>query len=319
VTVARWLGISWFGVCAALAAAGDIEITGTVLDSETGKPIDHAMVTATISKSEDLPHPDVLIVQTGEDGKFQFAGLPEGRFDIGARKAGYLDGGSQGMSHGHAILMSRDLTIHLTRQAVIKGTVRDDHGFPVAGAGVAIRAGPGKGSFDTDTTTDTDGAFRVAGRVRGKYRVGVFAPGVATLLRVQGLSFSPVYYPGTSDASAAVWIDLVPGQEFAVDLQVTPVPAREIRGRLEAGVLRAVSVLPAGNDDYRVVWGVSRHQEGSREFTVTGLAPGTYVLELQVALSTAPSAMTFLRKTVEVVDADVTNVVVSPTDRAPVR
>jgi hypothetical protein len=296
-----------------MGASGDIEITGTILDSESGKPIYHAMVTATGWKSTLRPHPDVLAVLTREDGEFRFSGLPEGMYDIRAQRAGYLGDANLLSSDRNHIVSSTSLDMRLTRQIIVTGTVRDDRGFPVSGALVGISNGLGPGSFVYYSGTDNDGIFRVAYLRRGTYRIGVFSPGSGTLLRAQGLSFAPVYYPGTDNPGAAKWIDLVPGQEFDVELRVTPTPAHEIRGRLDAdGTLIRVSVLPAGNDSYQVVWGLARHETGSREFRVSGLTPGTYVLSLQ-------ATNTMFRKTVQVLDVDVTDVVVSSADRVSVR
>ena len=309
---ARWLAIFYFAACAAaaLGASGDIEISGTILDSGNGKPIQHAIVHATRWKSDDPPHPEVLVILTSEDGRFRFIGLPAGRYDIRVQKPGYYAD-----DYRHDIVASTSLVLHLTENAVIRGTVKDSGGFPIAGAQVAVESGTWKGHYEVSAVTDMDGAFRVC-RSPGAYRVGVLSPGSMTLLRAQGLSFSPIYYPNTGDADAAAAFNLAPGQEFVVDLRVKPIPAREIRGLLETGFLTAVSVLPAGSDNFRVAWGISRHEEGSREFRVSGLVPGIYALDFQVDL---PSGSTILRKTVQVKDADVTDVLVSSADRAPGR
>jgi len=308
---ALWL-ISWFAWHLALGAARDIEVTGVVRDSETGDPIHHAMVTATVWTRDEHPHREIVVALSGEDGKFRFVGLPEGAYAIGAEKAGYRGADGQRSSHSDGGSYT-NLVLHLTRLAVITGTVRDDRGLPIDGAHVGISFGLGK-FYVSNPVTDQDGTFRAALLSRGRYSIGVFSPGNGTLLRARGLTFLPVYYPGTTDATAAAWIDLAPGQEIHVDLRVSPIPAYEIRGRFEAdGTLIAVSVLPAGNDDYRVVWGLARHEDGSREFRISGLAPGLYVLNLQVGIS---SRSVFFHKTVQVANADVTNVVVSSTDGA---
>jgi hypothetical protein len=308
--MARWVGISWLALCAARPALGQVEITGSVVDAENGKPIVHALATATVWKSEDLSHPDLLVVLTGEDGKFHFTGLPDDRFDIAAEKAGYLDASGRRYSHAQSI-MNADLTMRLTRQAFISGTVKDDRGLPVPGAQVVVQEGTGKDSFGSTYSTDSDGGFRAGASCRTCY-VGVLSPGLGTLLRAQGLSFAPVYYSGPDGGDVPVGIDMVPGREVRIDLRVSLIPAREIRGHLDDGVLIGISVLPAGNDNYRAVWGVSRHEAGSREFRISGLAPGVYVLSFQVAAS---SHSTFLRKIVQVGNTDVTDLVVTSADR----
>src|ERR1039457_6377205 len=158
--MARWVGISWLAICAARPALGQVEITGSVVDEEDGKPIVHALATATVWKSEDPSHPDLLVVLTGEDGRFQFTGLPDDRFDIAAEKAGYRDASGRRYSHAPS-KMKADLTLRLTRQAFISGTVKDDRGLPVPGAQVVIQEGTGKGSFGVSAdTTNPDGGFR---------------------------------------------------------------------------------------------------------------------------------------------------------------
>jgi hypothetical protein len=307
------LSLAWFSIGAALGSPDNIEIKGVILDSETGKPVRHVVVT--LRRTTRQPHPEMVAALTGDDGTFSLSGLPESGYEIRAQKAGYLGDAGQWLSL-HPVAASISLTMRLTKGAVIAGTVRDERGVPVAGAQLGIASGMEQGPLDSSGTTDNNGAFRLAKLSRGTYRIGVLSPGSGTLLRAQGMTFSPVYYPAAGDSAAAP-IDLIPGQEVNVDLRVTRIPAREIRGRVESsGTLIGVSALPAGNGNYLVTWGLARNEAGSREFRVSGLAPGVYVLSFQMAVS---SSIDFLTKTVQIADADVTNVVVLSTDRPPRR
>src|SRR5262249_52403318 len=124
---------------------------------------------------------------------------------------------------------------------------------------------------------------------------------------------TPAFYPGTSDPNKAQWIDLVPGQEFTASFRIATVPALEIRGRLAwngevtNGFLRLATGL-AGEGPECPGW----HSEPeSREFHISGLSPGTYVLEVTAK---AGSESGVYRKTVQVGSTDV-ELLISPDDK----
>jgi hypothetical protein len=300
-------------------AAQQGEIAGTVIDSETGKPIPHARVTAMIWTDRREGYGDVLVAFTSDDGRFRFAGLPKGEGEVRAERAGY--GTEVRADHGRS--RSDDLSVPLTFRLTPKGvlTVRaiDDSGLPVDGAQVAIvRRGEENLPYAINlsvASVDRDGTRRVL-LARGSYRIVVVSPGTGNLLRARDQTFLPTYYPGTTIVGQSDWIDVVPGKEVEAVVPITPIPARQIRGRLGfAGTLIQASILPAGNEDYYVTWGLPQVSKGSGEFRVSGLTPGVYVLDVNACLALPCIAATGFRKIVQITDSDIDNLVISEADR----
>jgi 5-hydroxyisourate hydrolase-like protein (transthyretin family) len=305
-------------VCSAIAAPQG-EITGIVIDADTGKPVVHARVTVEIRTVKYEQYGDVLVALTGEDGRFRFSGLPKSECDVNARKAGY--GEPVGGHHVHVQPEnpSVPITFTLTPKGGLTVRVVDDTGSPVDGAQVAVvRRGEENQDYAVNLSVASaarDGIRRVA-LVRGSYRIVAVSPGSGNLLRARGLTFLPTYYPGTTNVSHADWIDVVPGKEAQVVVPVSPIPARQIRGRLGfAGTLTGVSILPAGNSDYRVAWGLPQVSKDSGEFRVSGLTPGLYVLEFIACPAISCMGGSAFRKTIQVSDADIENLVIFEADR----
>jgi protocatechuate 3,4-dioxygenase beta subunit len=117
------------------------------------------------------------------------------------------------------------------------------------------------------------GAVRLDGRIAVRPQDG----GETTL---------PVYFPGTTDASAASVIDLPPGVNFTgVDLMITPTRAMRIAGRLVNGVTGQPISVPAASVNLvprrgTVATGSSQRAvaSGTGTFEFRYLAPGSYDL-----------------------------------------
>jgi hypothetical protein len=200
------------------------------------------------------------------------------------------------------------------RKATLIITVKDASGFPVVGAEIAF-ARRGENKFETASfrsPTNQDGMFRYA-FWPGLYRFAVLAPGSATLLCAQGLTFQPLYYPGTEDVNHAESIDLSSGMDVSVEVRVNPIPAREIHAHLAMDEkLVNVFVSRTVGGVTSSTWGLVQNEEGSRDIRISNLPAGTYVLLLDLATSSSISSYV---KTVQVIDKPVTDVAVSPADR----
>jgi hypothetical protein len=305
----------------AMSAPPD-QIAGTVIDLETGQPISHARVTAVIWASRLALSGDVLVVLTGDDGRFRFSGLPKGECEVTAEKSGY---GKKVLSN-HVLNRPDDLSVPLTfRLSPVGGlTVRvvDQSGVAVSGAQIAfLPRGEENQPWAVKlhiANAAKDGTRRVSSG--GSYRVVALSPGTGNLPRAHGQTFLPTYYPGTTSASQAAWIDVPPGKEIDADLHVTMIPSHEIRGHLGfTGTLTQLSILPAGNaNDYDVNWGLVQFRQDSPEFRISGLAPGSYVISADGCPGTAcNTVLEHFRKSVQILNADIDNLVISEADRLP--
>src|SRR5262249_4124178 len=119
---------------------GGFQISGTLLDANSGQVIIHARVAiAPVTKRNDL-----TTVITGEDGGFSFSNLMPGKYGLTAQARGYLfqsfnqhDGFSSSIAVG-AGLDSSNLIFRLPPEGMISGAVIDEGGEPVRDAQVTL-------------------------------------------------------------------------------------------------------------------------------------------------------------------------------------
>lgn len=177
-------------------------MAGQVLDT-SGAPVADAIVRLTLPRfNPSLPTTPKGRVLTDRDGRFAFADLPPGDYYLEAAKEGYA-GGTYGQRQpaGESLRVElsegerrTDVALTLWKYAVIAGTVVDEAGEPVVGAGVRALARQfvgGRERFVGDlgleaaggvALTDDRGMFRIAGLLPGTYVVAV--PSTQTSLPV---------------------------------------------------------------------------------------------------------------------------------------
>lgn len=122
---------------------------------------------------------------TDGDGRFEFLGLPAGRFTVTAEKAGYPRmsyGAKRPYREGSGVLLQdgeriSTLALRLARGAAMTGTVFDERGQPMPG--VPLMAWQIRTALNGERTLDfpPQGAETIVSDDRGKYRVFGLAPG----------------------------------------------------------------------------------------------------------------------------------------------
>jgi hypothetical protein len=306
---AQLIAAACFAICSSPGVAANDTVTGTVVDSESGAPLSHARVTATLWKGNDYQHLEVLAILTGDDGRFSFTALPLGKCDIRVQKSEYV--GTRSFSVNiEPGRVSEPLTLKLIPLGAITVAVVDDHGVPLCNAVIRIHSTSAQGYPDaSDHPTGQDGKVRLP-LSRGSYRIEARNPGSNALLRTKGLTYARVFH--------AEAIDVVPGKEKHIDLVVTPVPGREIRGRVDiSGTLISIYVSSSVKDDYQLTWGTTQFDVASRDFSVSGLPPGVYVIDASVCLIVPCEYAVSFTRTVEIVSSDITDLVITQADRRP--
>ena len=165
--------------------AGKAALSGTVItDEQTPQPIKRAQIT--------LVNTDGSVTRTtftNDAGKFTVAGLPAGRYTLAASKPPYLRtnyGAKRYDRPGTPITLKEaeqmpDLTLRMTRGAVLSGTITDENGAPASGVTVRalqLRVQNGERTFvtvaasgSTFETTDDRGMYRFFGLPPGDYTV----------------------------------------------------------------------------------------------------------------------------------------------------
>ena len=158
---------------------GAAVISGRVMTDEVmPQPVRRAIVTI----GGDAPAGRSAI--TDDDGRFTFPSLPAGQFTISARKAAYLSGaygatrpGRPGTPLTVGAGQQAEVTVRVTRGAVVTGIVRDELGRPLASIPLAVVRVPGSSAIETlfnnaeHATSDDRGVYRVFGLAPGEYVV----------------------------------------------------------------------------------------------------------------------------------------------------
>ncbi len=251
-----------------------VVFTGVVTtDATPARPLRHAIVTATAAELRGSRQ-----VVTNDDGRFTFAELPPGRYSLVVEKPGYVKTYYGNKRPGGmpatpvAVLAGQpapDITIRVSRGAVVAGAVRDQFGTPVSGAQVSVKqvtvVNGGRRMSDVPNlrvpvaTTDDQGRYRIYGLPPGEYavfssipamnysnvretnsadvdavlrelRAGRSAAALAAAPPTQ-VSLSGGYLPGVPDADSAQLIALAVGEErTSADILIGPLRALSVSG-----------------------------------------------------------------------------------------
>jgi Carboxypeptidase regulatory-like domain len=229
-------------------------VRGTVVDAETGSPIESASLKLEFISGNAITDE----ATTGKDGTFAFSNVSNGVYRLLVEKSGYLDLLPQEDAI-RQILVSGSKTglapirVSLVRACLVTGRILDSEGQPVRAAKVVVLGRwmvRGDGSFHPQGSSiklDDRGEFRLFGLAPGSYTVAVIPTGERS-----ATGFAPLYYPGVTDVSRAEFIDLHPGETSAnIEMSLPADQTREIQGRVTgipaswASQAVAVSLLPA--------------------------------------------------------------------------
>jgi hypothetical protein len=149
-----------------------------VVTTEAADPQPLRRATVHLSGPGTLPR----LVGTDDSGRFEFDGLPAGRYTLSATKVGFVRGfhGSTqpGVGPGVPVAVSDgealDVSIRLLPGAVITGVVTDVRGLAAAGVPVAAvdtRMRAGAAPAPARAVTDDRGIYRIFGLAPGDYLV----------------------------------------------------------------------------------------------------------------------------------------------------
>jgi hypothetical protein len=285
----------------AVRKTGTAVLRGTVVAAETGLPLRRAQVRAAGTDPRDARG-----VSTDEQGRWELAELPAGRYSIQVSKGGFVGlsyGQRRPFEQGRPVDLAdgqvlEKLEVALPKGSVIAGSVHDEFGEPVAFARVsALRyrfaAGQRRlvpfGGPGASATTDDLGQFRLHGLSPGDYYVSATSSLTAsiTLDRSEDRTgYLPTYYPGTAALGEAQRITVGLGQESTgVTFAMVPARVASVSGFLRDSsgkpipnmAVRLVSALGAGASP---LTGMSMTRPDGA-FTLSNVAPGEYRLEAE--------------------------------------
>ncbi len=279
--------------------AGTGAIRGRVFASDTGAPLAHAYVSL-----DPSPDPKRSSMLTDLDGRFEFTGLPAGRYRLTASKRGYLQlefGQRRPRQNGKPIELAKGAVMEpvdfvLPPAGAISGTVTDDLGEPLERARVTVlRSEFSRGlkrlvpvapaSYLELGYTNDLGQYRISGLPPGTYYVGVQPP-YSNVRADESSSFAPTYYPGTDDMTQAQRIVLKIGQQRAgADIMVVSARPARVSGVVVNSLGQPASGASVGASQSVGDMSMSTSYGSSRtttradgRFVIVGLPPGSHTL-----------------------------------------
>jgi protocatechuate 3,4-dioxygenase beta subunit len=277
-------------------------IRGRVI-STGGRPLAQAVV------SINGPMPPRYFL-TDAQGRFTFAGLIAGEYEVGASRGDFLPGtlGQQTAfeSTSRVAVASgarvNDITLVLTRGFAVSGTIVDRSGEPMQGVSmvalqlsangnqrVAMLAGAMRGGTHQ---TDDRGQYRVFGLERGTYIVAALAD-TASLGGAANVSQPvPFYFPGSASISYAVPVTVAKTDVAGIDFTLGEMPSARVTGVAldsSGAALKGTVTLAVSQRSGSVVPEPRTTQtEADGAFTFVNVAPGDYVVQaVQFTISAA--------------------------------
>jgi len=238
------------------AGGGTYRIAGTVVSKTDG----HLLASARVTISDTKNSQKVEFVITSEDGKYEFNGLPAGKYSLTGRKRGFIAAAydeheqfSTAIVTG-AGLDTEHLVLKLAPDAVVTGKVLDEAGEPVRHATVTVYNDDhtqGVSQIHPVHTTQTDdlgiyeivalrpGTYFLSASAKPWYAVHRFAEAAnseakdrQTVDRSLDVAYPLTYYPDVVEADDALPIPIRGGERLQVDIHLNPVQALRLRFRV---------------------------------------------------------------------------------------
>jgi protocatechuate 3,4-dioxygenase beta subunit len=267
---------------------------------------------------------------TDSQGRFSIQSIRPGAYRrLTATRSGYVqtEYGSRGQGRPGTLLTLAprqsltSLELRMRRHGVIAGKVVDETGEPVQEARVsALRSRYLNGEWQLATSgsasTDDLGNFRVFGLDPGRYFVRVTPGSMSFSLNPTAVNASqpqqshlPVYYPGTTDQSAAAPVEVESGQTVAgllftltrgraFRVQVQVPNATGMTGTIMAALRPRKAMSVAGDLRMSVV-----DPKGRVNFQ--GVSPGSFTLSVSAASEEGKPWSASMD--IDIVDRDETN------------
>jgi len=229
-------------------SAAVFRIAGTVVSKNDGHPLAGALVSLANTKARQQAES----VVTSADGKFEFVGVPAGKYSLTGAKRGFIISSyDQHYQFSTAIVTGADLdtehlVLKLDPQALISGRVLDEAGEPVRDATVGFyRDNQFDGTHQIQTLrgsrTNDLGEFEIPDVVPGTYFISATAhPWYAVHPRSDAgrtpdnfdrsldVAYPIIYYPDATDPDSATPIAVHGGERMELEFHLNPVPALRV-------------------------------------------------------------------------------------------
>lgn len=255
------------------------DISGTVLDAVTAKPVPRAQVTLQPTGG------DARAARTDASGNFAIRSVPVGIYDLSAAKQGYVQGSA---ALRKVILVSGTQPDHynlsLQPQSVLSGIVTDQDGEPVQGARASVLravmvSGHKRLEPHENATTDEIGSFRFFGLGPGQCYIAVAAAADNSDAN-DGMGYPLTFYPNTTESMSAQAIDLLPGAAQQANVNVILDQSYEVKGHIDppGASVRLALLAPADAITWLRPAYRSHFDAKTSNYVLSGVPPGSYIV-----------------------------------------
>jgi hypothetical protein len=265
-------------------------LEGMVLNSATGEPLRKTTLTlrmnvAAPAPNQPRPPQSTYTVTSDVTGKFEFANVEPGDYQLTARHDGFADAHVGNTGNGRRvepILLNRadrktNVTVKLIPYGALAGVTLDEDGDPIRNLRVSAMSWRyttnGRELAEVRSASSNDlGEFRIFDLPAGRYFLKS-NPAQFTFdrdARTPSESYAALFYPGVPQVSQAIVQDLAPGQQLrGLTFNLRKVHAANISGKV---------IAPP--DASKVEAGRLIYSEGSSTSTSTGVddKSGKFVL-----------------------------------------
>jgi hypothetical protein len=319
---------------ATTAPGNGYRIAGTVVSKIDGHPLAQARVTV-----QDTQAPNKFeSVVTSEDGKFEFTGVPAGKYNLRGSKRRYISASydeherfSTAIVTG-AGLETEALTLRLAPMAIIAGKILDESGDPARHATVTLYQNDHSSGVDQisqvqSAQTDDLGAYEMVGLTPGNYFLSAsarpwYAPDSssdagsdsaspvpdAKVDRSLDVAYPLTYYPDVTDAESASPIPVRGGERLQIEIHLNPVPALRVFVRVPTkanGEHLFPHLQQFGFDGSTFLFAGVTHMVSPGLFEVEGVPAGRYNVRIFGQSSATQMSAVDLSKDGEQIDTSV--------------
>jgi hypothetical protein len=255
-----------------VANAGDRTISGQVINSVTGQPIERALV-------QIGPQYGML---TDHEGRFSFSDVPAGSGGAFASKPGYFL-----FEDGHD---TQPLTLKLIPEAIFSGTVTDPVGRAIQGLHVQLRRSEVRNGIRSwlqlhDTTTNVEGEYRFAELQAGKYRVVTSFLNDSLPEAASSITFMPANYPPADGDAGNGSITVIAGEHAEANLIPAAEKAYPVTGVIQGPINHGFSIDAETADGEPINLGTRIFPNGAFRLT---LPSGSYRIKVQSYVQPEP-------------------------------